>query len=195
MAVDTKTVLLEVAEDVVRRRGFDAFSYADLADAVGIRKASIHYHFPTKAALSCALVERYHAELKAKCAAIAEIHATAQARLEALIGVYREALEDGQKVCLCVALVSSRESLSAETRLRISKFRGMMLDWLRDCFELALSDHSVPYVGDPSDEAYATLAMLEGAHLAARAVEDVDQFDRAVAILERRLGKKDPSST
>ena len=60
MQADTKTALLDLAERAVRSRGYDGFSYADLARAQGIRKASIHYHFPTKADLSQNLMARYH---------------------------------------------------------------------------------------------------------------------------------------
>lgn len=61
---DTRTALMDLAEHTVRSRGFDGFSYADLAEAIGIRKASIHYHFPTKAKLSEALIERYQTSLQ-----------------------------------------------------------------------------------------------------------------------------------
>jgi len=65
---DIKTALLDSAERAARRRGFDGFSYADLAKDMGIRKASIHHHFPTKAALSVALMKRYYINLKTACA-------------------------------------------------------------------------------------------------------------------------------
>ena len=130
MTKDTKTALLETAEDAVRSRGFDGFSYADLSDAIGIRKASIHYHFQTKAALSVALLDRYHKTLDAKCAEINEHHETAAARLRAMIDVYREALDEGNKMCLCVSLIASRESLSDEAMDRIKSFRNMMTTWM-----------------------------------------------------------------
>ena len=64
--MDTRTALLESAERTARQRGYDGFSYADLADDVGIRKASIHHHFPTKATLALALIERDDRESTAR---------------------------------------------------------------------------------------------------------------------------------
>ncbi|QQP52679.1 Uncharacterized protein FKW44_004905 [Caligus rogercresseyi] len=64
MRIDTKTALLNSAEWLPVSRGFDGFSFADLAAEVGIRKASVHHHFPTKAALSVALMQRYCASFK-----------------------------------------------------------------------------------------------------------------------------------
>ncbi|MEO9863924.1 TetR/AcrR family transcriptional regulator, partial [Yoonia sp.] len=81
MPTDTKTALLDSAERAARTRGFDGFSYADLAQDVGIRKASIHHHFPTKAALSAALMERYYNDLKAVCEDIDMSQETGGARL------------------------------------------------------------------------------------------------------------------
>ena len=59
MPRETRNALLVAAEEAARARGIDGFSYADLAETVGIRKASIHYHFPTKDALADAVMRRY----------------------------------------------------------------------------------------------------------------------------------------
>ena len=89
MPTDTKTALLDSAERAARTRGFDGFSFADLAEDVGIRKASIHHHFPTKAALSVALMQRYYTDLEKACADIDAAETTGGAHLSALINRYR----------------------------------------------------------------------------------------------------------
>ena len=70
MAADTKTTLLNSAERAARARGFDGFSYADLAADVGISKASIHHHFASKATLAVALMQRYYIDLEKVCTEI-----------------------------------------------------------------------------------------------------------------------------
>ena len=55
----TATRILDVAEGLAQTRGFNGFSYADIAAEIGITKASLHYHFPSKADLGRALVRRY----------------------------------------------------------------------------------------------------------------------------------------
>lgn len=186
MTSDTKTALLNAAEQAARSRGFDGFSYADLASTVGIRKASIHYHFPTKAALSAALMDQYKAALCADCDRIEARCPFAAQRLLALIDIYRDALNGGKTLCLCVALISSRESLSDEVVQKISEFRTMMVDWLTRVFELAAADESISPLGPAPAEARATLALLEGAHLTARAEENTSSFNLAVELLEAR---------
>nr|WP_254444436.1 MULTISPECIES: TetR/AcrR family transcriptional regulator [unclassified Ruegeria] len=178
---------MDVAELAVRSRGFDGFSYADLAQVVGIRKASIHYHFPTKADLTAALVERYHNALDQECHRIETQHKTGRDRLQAMIQLYRDALNDGTTLCLCVSLISSRESLSIGVIEKIKAFRAMMVARFAEVFRQCQQENSIRDVSDPVAEARAALALLEGAHLSARAENNVDAFDRALWILTSRL--------
>ena len=187
MAKDTKTALLDSAERAVRTRGFDGFSYNDLANDVGIRKASIHHHFPTKALLSEALMKRYYTHLEATCAAIDSAQTTGGARLGALIEQYRAAIDDGKSLCLCVSFSSSRESLPHEAVAEISRFRSMIIAWLEKTFALGMADSTISDVQDPSQEAAATMPLLEGAQLAARVQVNAALYDQAVTLLRRRL--------
>lgn len=187
MLSETKTALLDSAERASRTRGFDGFSYADLSADVGIRKASIHYHFPTKAALSVALMERYYTDLSAVCAQIDAAHTTGGARLLALIDRYRTALDGGKSLCLCVSFSTSRESLPPEVISQISRFRRMMVDWIEAAFIAGKSDGSIRTMVEPEIEAAATLPLLEGAQLSARAEEKPGLFESAMRILVDRL--------
>ncbi|MCY4123811.1 MAG: TetR/AcrR family transcriptional regulator, partial [Pseudomonas sp.] len=83
MALATRDALIQTAEGLMRTKGYAAFSYADLADAVGIRKASIHYHFPTKEDLGIAIVEEYVSRVEAEFERIEINHPTALDRLHA----------------------------------------------------------------------------------------------------------------
>lgn len=187
MRIDTKTALLDSAERAARRRGFDGFSYADLAEDVGIRKASIHHHFPTKAALSVALMQRYAAQIKDALTVIDASHPSGQARLAALIDHYRGALNGGKSLCLCVSFSTSRESLPDEVITEISGFRQMLIDWLTKTFELGRADGTIAGVMEPAREAAATLSLLEGAQLTARAQENLALFENGVHLLRQRL--------
>ncbi len=186
MTTDTKTALLDAAEQAARARGFDGFSYADLADAVGIRTASIHYHFATKAVLSTELMRRYRVKMMAACDGIAARRQTGGAQLCALVSLYRDALNEGRSLCLCVALTISRESLAGDVLEEISGFRSDMIDRLEAVFARGAADRTIQAVKDPGGEARAALALLEGAHLAARAAERVSIFDEAVRLLTAR---------
>lgn len=186
MQPDTKTTLLDLAEKAARSRGYDGFSFGDLAQAAGIRKASIHYHFATKAVLSAALMDRYHAAVEQVCVDIETTHDRAVDRLAALVSFYRNALGGGETLCLCVAFTISRDSLADEVKDKIVDFRAMMTTWMTALFELGKRDGTISTISAPQAEAYATLAMLEGAHLSAHAENDIKPFDKATeALLDR----------
>jgi TetR/AcrR family transcriptional repressor of nem operon len=184
---DTKTALLDSAESAARTMGFDGFSYADLAEAVGIRKASIHHHFPSKAKLSVALMLRYHENFQNVCTEIETKYTLGGARLAALITQYRIGSDDGKCLCLCASFSASRDSLPPEVIHQISLFRTMVTGWMASAFALGHKDGSISGVLDPALEASATLSLLEGAQLAARAEENAALFDNAIKLLNLRI--------
>ncbi len=187
VGMNTKIALLVAAEDAVRARGYDGFSYADLAAMVGIRKASVHHHYATKADLVLALIERYSAELFTTLDRIAQTEATGGARLRAFVGAYRAALAGGDRVCLCVALCIGREGLSTEILARLDMFHSTITAWLEDGFAIGKNDGTIVDVGDCHAEAAGCLAQMEGAQLIARAAKDVRRFDAATERLLARL--------
>jgi len=185
--MSTRTDLLTCAENVARRRGYDGFSYADLASEVGIRKASIHYHFPAKADLAVAMIKRYSNTFSDALAVIDETSDIASDRLAAYVQMYRRALGGGAKLCLCVAFSISRDSLSDDALKELDAFHSNSINWLRQTFEQARKDNSVSNLGDPEDEATALLALVEGAQLVARSACRVADFDKAMRLLLTRL--------
>jgi len=190
MAKPTKSALLDCAETATRMRGFDAFSYADLAGAVGIRKASVHHHFPTKADLSHAMMARYLEKMDETLELIQSAQPTGANKIMALIDHYRAALQGGTTICLCVALCASRQSLRQDVIEVINTYRYKVLAWIAKAYTQGRNDGSIPFLHSPSSEAHATLALLEGAHMAARSSQSADPFDEALHILRTRCTTK-----
>lgn len=185
--MNTRTALLNSAESAARQRGYDGFSYADLAREVGIRKASIHHYFPKKADLALELLERYTA---AFAAALAEIEATvspAGDKLRAYHTLYRDALAEGAQLCLCVAFSAGRNSLPESVLELLNQFHADSMAWLTRILSAAHEDGSMAGLTDAEAEAHATLALMEGAQLVARAADSAAPFDRATAAFIARL--------
>ncbi|MEP3348263.1 MAG: TetR/AcrR family transcriptional regulator [Litoreibacter sp.] len=184
---DTKTALLNSAEHAARTLGFDGFSYADLAEDVGIRKASIHHHFPSKAKLSVALMQRYYETFNTVCSEITANNASGGAQLTHLIDQYRMGSDDGKRLCLCVSFSACRDSLPQDVVDQISLFRAMVVKWMTGAFENGRKDGSISGVTDPKLEAISTMSLLEGAQLAARSEESPELFDTALTLLHLRI--------
>ena len=116
---DTKGELLDAAQAMIQERGFNAFSYKDLAEVVGIRTASIHYHFAAKTDLALALMKRYSGELESALAVIDRPGRGARARLERFIDLYRQTAKRGA-ICLCGSLGADLETLPAALRVEVA---------------------------------------------------------------------------
>jgi TetR/AcrR family transcriptional regulator, transcriptional repressor for nem operon len=185
--MDTRTALLESAERAARQRGFDAFSYADLARDVGIRKASIHHHFPKKADLALDLLERYASTFMDTLTQIEETGTSGTDKLSAYLDLYRDAVDGGTQLCLCVAFSAGRANLPDPVLRRLNQFHEDSAAWLKRVFIEAETDGSIPGLSDPAAEAHATLALMEGAQLLSRAAGEISPFDRATASFRSRL--------
>ena len=190
--MNTRTALLDSAERAARQRGYDAFSYADLARDVGIRKASIHHHFPVKADLAFGLIERYAARFADALAEIDTAHTHAADKLRAYLAIYRVALAGGTQLCLCVAMSAGRESLAEPVLSELNQFHESSVTWLTRVFEQAQTDQTVAGVIDAASEARAMLALMEGAQLVARAAKNLALFDQATAAFAARLSAPEP---
>ncbi|WP_371225441.1 TetR/AcrR family transcriptional regulator [Roseovarius sp. 2305UL8-3] len=183
---DTRTRVMDLAEDHLRRKGADGVSYADLSKGIGIRKASIHYHFPAKSDLLSAVMARYGAAVLGRLDDTWRLPHAAH-RVEAFLDLYREALDEGSRLCLCVAYSVAQDHLHPDTQAEIARFREAVITWLMSVFEAGRKDGSIEGVGDLSSEAAAALALAEGAQIAARLRGSVHPFDQATRGLRDRL--------
>ncbi|WP_394731099.1 TetR/AcrR family transcriptional regulator [Altererythrobacter sp. GH1-8] len=186
--MNTRDKLIDIGEGLIRCRGYDGFSFADLARESGIRKASVHHHFATKADFGLAVLIRYGERLRALLNMFANSRSGGQALLK-LIAFYREMLSDGDHLCLCVALAGDRTVLSERLHAVLAQTNAATASWIESVLLTGRKDRSISVGGDPAEEAWAILAQLQGAQLLARAAGDLTQFDVAVATLLTRLNR------
>lgn len=178
----TRQALLDAASDLVRSRGYAGFSYADLSDRVGIRKASIHHHFPTKDDLGVALVEQYCERFAGALREIDGRGASAADRLEAYVGLYRHSLHQ-ELGCLCGMMASDIAIVSPQVAAGVRRFMHMNHDWLEATIIDGLRCGEIPVGLPPRDTALAVLASSQGSLLVARALGDTSSFDQATGSL------------
>jgi len=187
VGIETREQILDHAEHLARSRGYDAFSYADLATRVGIRKASIHHHFPKKSDLGQHLMERYRERFLRALSNLDDQVLSAGARLAGYLDLYRAALTGGETLCLCVAFSAGRDSLSDPILKELARFHDDSLAWLKQTYRLGQDDGTIRGVTNPELDARMTLALGEGAQLMARVNMDLAPFDQAVEPLKQRV--------
>ena len=113
---DTRTRILDAAQDLIQRTGSNAMSYQHISDAVGIRKASIHYHFPTKENLLEELLRRYTGHFLEVVDEIFVAPVDAPTKLRRYVGLFEETLREGKrdKACACAMLGAELSTLGSE---------------------------------------------------------------------------------
>lgn len=180
--METRTLLLNTAEHLARSAGYSGFSYADLARSAGISKPSVHHHFPTKADLAVQMMQDYSKRILALLEALDGPPAEDLVRF---VDIYRDALGEGETLCLCVSFSASRDVLPQSVAAAASEFQNDVAGWLERRF-MALPGHS-----NPKDAAWSALALVQGAQLIAHAARDPNEFDRATVQLRAQLVRKD----
>jgi len=168
--------ILAAAERMVQQRGFNAFSYADVAKELGIRKASLHHHYETKAHLGLALLARYRAAFMRALAAIEADHAASGARLEAYVELYRSVLRR-KRMCMCGMLAADIATLPKPMRDGVAEFFRENEAWLAAVLEDGRSRGGLAFDGPADSLATFFVSSLEGALLVARGSGGQASFD------------------
>jgi len=165
---DTAERLLDHAQSLIQRRGYNAFSYKDLATAIGIRTASIHYHFPSKGDLGTALMQRYHAQLELELERIERTAKTQQQRLESFIKLYGKT-EKQHAICLCGSLAADRETLSQPLQEAVDRYLKRSQEWVSQQIQRGIASGEFAARGEPRDLAATLISGLQGGLILARA--------------------------
>ena len=186
--------ILDIAERFVRRNGYNGFSFRDVASRVGIKSASVHYHFPTKTDLGAAVARRYTDRFMD---GLGDPQAT-QTPLNDYVAAFRDGLTRDGQMCLCGVLGAESSALPAEVAAEAKRFCELNIAWL----VRALSPRN-PTSGaqDPSlrRQALVILSALEGAMIVARNLGNLAVFDEIAAglteaqLLEARYADKGSS--
>ncbi|EMD1678293.1 TetR/AcrR family transcriptional regulator [Klebsiella variicola subsp. variicola] len=168
--------------------GYKSFSYADLAERVGIRKASIHHHFPGKEDLVKAVVQEYRAEARAGMAAMDRQIDDPLAKVKGYAGFWSACIKDGTSpFCICVMLAVELPSLPAEIAAEVTGHFSDLSDWLAALLR-AGEARGIFLLNETAEaEARTLMAGIHGAMLAARAFNNPAVFDQIASPLINKV--------
>ncbi|TAV14853.1 TetR/AcrR family transcriptional regulator [Rhizobium ruizarguesonis] len=188
----TSDEILTSARALIMTGGYNGFSYADIAAVVGIRKASIHYHFPSKTDLVRTLVVRYREDAEAGIAGLEQQVRDPLALLQAYAGHWAHCIEDASRpFCVCALLASELPALPPEVAAEVKAFFRFASAWLTSVMERGLKDGSLKLSSEPRVEAEAFMASVHGAMLSARAYGTPEVF---ATILRPTLERLSPTA-
>jgi TetR/AcrR family transcriptional regulator, transcriptional repressor for nem operon len=180
--VGTASRILDVAERLVQVRGFNGFSYADIAAELQITKAALHYHFAGKADLGEALIARYADRFMAALASLDTAGGTARAKLDSYVRLYLQVLRN-RKMCLCGMLAAEYQTLPEPMQDTVISFFDQNETWLERVLNQGRTDGSLHVAGSARATARMIIGGLEGAMLIARPYGDIARFQAAAASL------------
>ena len=176
---ETANKLLDAAEHKTQVLGFNAFSYKDLQDEIGVKTSSIHYYFPTKQDLMLAMTERYVERFRNTLTDIASSQKKGVKRLELLGDIYIKTVSQG-KFCLCGMLASDLMSLSDRANVKLQEFFALNEAWIAEAIILAKEQGQFRKSLNAKKAASLFLAMLEGGMLIARTQKHTIYLEGAI---------------
>jgi TetR/AcrR family transcriptional regulator, transcriptional repressor for nem operon len=174
---ETREAILAAARSRAQAHGYLGLNFRDLANDVGIKGASIHYHFPSKAALGTALARRYREDSAAALEAIGANSPDPATCLKHYPGIFRKALVDGNRMCVCGHMAAEYDDLPAEVRLEIQAFAEDHIAWLVKILSTAKPRRSAAATRQRAGAIYAAVT---GAQLFARSRGNVKAYDQTI---------------
>ena len=170
---------MDLAESFLQEKGFNGFSYAHIATELGVKNAAIHYHFPSKEELACAVIQRYRDrfQLWINNSRIKDL--SSQEKLDWFYSIYTNTRADNGKVCLAGSLETEFPSLPASLQQQTEDLTRELLAWLEGTLHEGREAGVFHFHGDPADKAALILSSLQGALQMARAL-GTDRFHALV---------------
>ena len=167
--------ILDIAEQLAQTRGFNGFSYADIAAELDVTKASLHYHFPSKAALGRALIVRYQMVFGRALEAIDAGSRNAPDKLKRYVSLYDGVMRN-DRMCLCGMFAAEYATLPAPMQRELRRFFDSNEEWLTAVLEQGRKANDLFFWDPPQERARVFLGALEGAMLVARSYKDDRRF-------------------
>lgn len=160
--------IVDSAELMLQQVGFNGFSYEDIARQVGIKKPSVHHHFPTKIELVVVVTQRYTHRFRAQLLHIEGVHAHAVERLKAYAQLFAATFAQERRLCICGMLGAEADALPEEIRAQVCRFFRVNLDWLETVIAEGQANGELIATPPAASLAALWLSALEGAMLVGR---------------------------
>lgn len=185
--LDTRTSLVSYATELIQIRGFCAFSYQDLADHVGIRTASIHHHFPTKADLGVAVVLAMAGHMRETWTGLERQHSGVAKRLRVLFAHVQGLAASGDRICPVGSLQAEFNALPAAVQAQLRAFDEEYLATYTRWLDAGRRGGELVYPGSPRAMAQIVVSVLQ-AGLQRHRANPAESVDDILAQLLRLLG-------
>ena len=174
---NTSEEILSCARALIVAGGYNGFSYADIAEVVGIRKASIHHHFPNKVDLVRALVVQHRKATEEGMGKLQRAIADPLEQLRAYMKYWENCIADlSAPFCVCALLAGELPILPEEVAIEVRSYFRFLSGWMASVLEQGMQQKTISVATSPQIEAEVLMATVHGAMLSARAYGDAAVF-------------------
>ena len=174
----TAVRIRETAHDLIAERGYFGFSYADIAEKVGIRKASIHHHFPSKVDLVVATLKEYRAKLVEAAGGLDLNVADPLQRLKLYVQHWAECVKSNNRpICIAALLSTELPALPEEIQVEVQLHFKYLVSWVKATLKEGASRGNIRLEHSVEVEAQSFVALVHGAMISARALGSADVFN------------------
>ncbi|KAA3646285.1 MAG: TetR/AcrR family transcriptional regulator [Chloroflexi bacterium] len=183
----TRLKIMELAQDLLRDKGYNGFSYKHIAEELDVKNAAIHYHFPSKEDLGVAVIARERRRFKKWIARQSIRELDVWGRLDWFMSIYEHYSNGGTRVCYLGVLESSFDAIPPELQNEARALNTEMLDWLTELLEEGRQQGEFQFESDAASKAVLVISVAQGSLQIAR-VTSSDSFFSAVQQVKRDLG-------
>lgn len=155
----TREKILDLGEDLIVTKGFNAFSYHDISKKLGVKNAAIHYYFPAKGNLSTSIVKNNILRFEEMVENFKTKNFSVLNQLEVFFRLYAKYNRES-KICLFGSLGPDFNTLSESTQQELQKMKIKIIDWLADILEKGRNEKVLDFNGDANTRALIVLSNM-----------------------------------
>ncbi|MFW9991775.1 MAG: TetR/AcrR family transcriptional regulator [Candidatus Odinarchaeota archaeon] len=186
-SLNTKEKILECARDLIQTRSFNSFSYKDLAEALNIRKASVHYHFPSKTDLGVAILQDYRKYIQKLMSDLDARTDDPWKKIKSYFWYFSNIMKSGDRICTECVLTAEYNTLPEVMQVELQGLFDDHHSWLSEVLEDGRKKNLLKFKGTPGDKAIMIKATVQGALMVARAFGKPVFFQNVLEQLEEEL--------
>lgn len=182
---DTRTQIIALAMELLQQRGFNGFSYKDIAEQLSVKNAAIHYHFPSKSDLGVAIAEAYRDQFRRYVAACE--HKSWRKKLDAYLAIAVSFARQGRRVCPLGVMEAEFFTLPEPVQEAAKQLDKEMRTWLSNVLECGRAEGEFNFIGSPENKALLISAAGQGALQIARAA-GIGAFNNTLRQIKTEMG-------
>ena len=181
MTTDTREKIIQLAQEAIASRGYSSFSFREIAAELGLKSASIHYHFPTKTHLGVEVAKTYRERLAQALEVVTAQSSNPTDALHNLIAIYRHEANTSQRMTVCTMLAAEIKNLPEEIQAEMASFYELNIGWIEEQFSVLGSANA-------REKACQFFALLQGGLIGAKGQGNPQYFDAVMKAAQLFVG-------